>query len=237
MYGPTGAWESLNWEDAYAQLVRDTLTYLGHSKRKAPAPPKLSPLPPAKIAKAAQPPPPPEPAAPFVTLEKPGLLVLEPMVKPLEEPFADVRRRIGERMGRLKVVDEIPDDAVARAKREQWRERQQIPEIAILFYEETIQSRTFLTNLAKAIALCIAPCDLFSVTQFERLLVEKGPKLILITDYALHGFPAVRRHLREGGPRPLLGEVPLFLLTELPRYFQDPKQKVALWTALSKSYG
>lgn len=234
----------MSWEEAYAQLVRDTLTYLGHSKRRAPAPPKLSPPPPPlpkKIAKAAAPP--PEPPAPTVSLEKPELFALEPMVKPLEEPFADVRRRIVERMGRLKVVDEVPDDAVARAKREQWRERRQIPEIAILFYEETIQSRAFLTNLSKAIALCIAPCDLFSVTQIERqqlwdrLLFEKGPKLILITDYALHGFPPLRRYLREGGPRPLLGEVPLFLLTELPRYFQDPKQKAALWAALSKSYG
>lgn len=231
----------MSWEEAYAQLVRDTLTYLGHSKRRAPASPKPSPLPPAKIAKTA--PPPPEPPDPPPSLEKPDLFALEPMVKPLEEPFADVRRRIAERMGRLKVIDEVPDDAIARAKREEWRERRQIPEIAILFYEETIQSRAFLTNLAKAIALCIAPCDLFSVTQIERqqlwdrFLFEKGPKLILITDYALHGFPAVRRYLREGGPRPLLGDVPLFLLTELPRYFQDPKQKAALWAALSKSYG
>jgi len=218
---------------SYLELIRDTLTFLGHTS--APAAPKqllaatVAP-PPPKPKEPPTPPPPPK-------VEKPAPLAFKSGQKPPSDSLADVRRAVEERLPNLKIVTEIPGDELAQKRRNRWKERT-MPEVVVLGSEETIQSRTFLANLAKAISVRLAPCDLYNVSQIERqkkwdaLLLGDLPRLILVTDYALHGTPALRSYLREEGSKKILGQVPLFLLSDLPRYFQDPQEKRALWAAL-----
>lgn len=192
---------------------------------------------------------PPAPAPPQVSqkleIERTAILKLEPMAPPPNDTLESVAKRIKERLPKFQTVETVPNDREARQIAEGWQRRSALPEILLLAQEETVPSRTLLANLAKAIALCIAPCDLVSVQQierrggWERYLDPSKVKLVIAPDHAIYPVQSAVDRLREEAStaRRFLGDIPLLLISNLPRYLHDPKRKTALWEAIRRAHG
>lgn len=178
-------------------------------------------------------------------IERAAILKLEPMQSPAQDSFDDVRKRVQTSLSNLQILNEIPDDREARTIAEGWRRRSSVPEILLLAHEESVQARALLANLAKAIALSIGRCDLISVQQIERsnrwddYLDRSRVRLVVAPDHAIYQVQAAMDRYKEEAStsRRFLGGVPLLLLSDLPRYFHDPKRKAALWQAIRRAYG
>jgi hypothetical protein len=223
---------------ALLELIKETQRFLTQDRIELPIP----------LVERGEPPPPlPTPHLPTekLEIERVAILKLEPAPPPPLDTFDDVRKRIKATFATLQILDEVPDDQEAHLIGEQWRRRSSVPEILLLAHEETVQARALLANLAKAIALSIGRCDLISVQQIERsnrwdhYLDPAKVKLIIAPDHAVYGVqPAMDRYREEASTsKRFLSGIPLLLLSDLPRYFHDPKRKAALWQAIRRAYG
>lgn len=99
-------------------------------------------------------------------------------------------------------------------------------DVAILSFNDLPTHRTFLLMLEKAISLRFnKKVKVLSGTGWE------NAKLVIAPDYGIWGDPLLSKNVREEG-RPFLGNIPLFLLTDLGLYMREPKLKSSLWKAL-----
>jgi hypothetical protein len=206
---------------------------------KAPPPePVVPPTPPPKPAPiAAVPKPMPiAPAAPVVKELPP-----EPKM-PLD--LNGVRRVLSVVAPELRLIDEIPDDLLARKISERWKTKNQGAPISILTFQEPPEQMAFLTEIAKALDIYFGPAKIIQAEaiekgkEWESFLSVAELKTIIVCDYTLWQMSSLMQFYKETpatGAR-LLGTTPLFLLPNLSLYLKDSQLKRSLWKALCQKF-
>ncbi|MFQ5728817.1 MAG: hypothetical protein ACE5GN_00460 [Waddliaceae bacterium] len=181
--------------------------------QKKPSPPK--PLPQKETTK--KPEPSKEPSKPSLSFE------LTPPGSPPTTDFSDIRQVLSKKFPSQKILDDLPDDTAAKQIRRQWADNKKNPEIILLYSNEPAQQRSFLSNLAKAIDVCVGSSSVVSANDpnLENLL--KSPKLRLILCSGAH-LNAIDS-----------GKTATLALSDLNDYLKNPQLKAELWKKLKKS--
>lgn len=143
----------------------------------------------------------------------------------------------------LAILDEIPNDSIARKIATRWKTKNQSAPISVLSGGELPQHRVFLEEITATLDVYFGGAKIVQVepiekeNQWESFLGAEGLKLILICDSTLWQLHQLRRFYKETpslGAR-MLGKTPLFLLPDLSLYLKDPQLKRSLWKALQKT--
>lgn len=223
---------------AYHELIRSAISHLEQKKLttshifartqielpkpptpKAPAPPK--PLPQKKVVEKPK----PKVQKPAINLEPikhqnpSNLTSMQTLLKTLGVPLVEIP----------------PDDKMAKKIKSRWKQRSEMPTVAILIGTESGPQKNLLINLAKAINTCLTPCRAMEVSKIEApdvFLTHETLEFIIAPDSALQ--KNLIGHLVEypGSPKRFLGKKPLLLLPDLKMYLKDPMLKKALWKTL-----
>lgn len=200
---------------------------------KKPEPVVVKQPEPKPIIIAPPPPPPKPPPAPVVVVKA------EPLPKPSVN-FSQVRNVLSVVAPELAILDEIPNDEIAKKLSERWKTKNQSAPISILTYQEPAEQRTLLEEIAKAIDIYFGPAKIVNAEKIEKdkqwgaFLSVEGLKMVISCDYTLWQLGALMHYYKETpaqGSR-LLGNVPLFLLPDLSLYLKDALLKRSLWKAL-----
>jgi len=168
---------------------------------------------------------------------------LEPMAKAVDPDFTSLKKLLASKAPQIECLPP-PNDTEAKRIGTQWKETVQKPELVILSFEENESTKRFLYNLAKAIKLEIAPAAIYSVKvidkqhAWERLFKLPELRLILSTDYGIYASEKLKKFYSETekGAQRYLGGIPLFLLTDIAFYLEQPSLKPALWQALKAMF-
>ncbi len=194
---------------------------------KLSPPPPPPPKPPRPVEQA--PPPPPLPSAP-----EPEQVKVDPT------SFADIRRILEKVSPELRILGEIPSDAIAKKIAQRWKTKNQAAPISILSFQESKEQRALLEQIALALDVHFGPARLIEAEgiekekQWDAFLSVDGLKLIVACDYSLWQLHHLMKSYKETpaqGSR-MLGPIPLFLLPDLSLYLKDPPLKRSLWKAL-----
>lgn len=207
-------------------------------KKSEPAAVKQpEPPPPKPVIIAA--PPPPKPVIPAAPLPPAPIVKAEPLPKPSVN-FSQVRNVLSVVAPELAILEEIPNDDIAKKLSERWKTKNQSAPISILTYQEPAEQRTLLEEIAKAIDIYYGPAKIVNAEKIEKdkqwgaFLSSEGLKMVIVCDYTLWQLSALMHFYKETpaqGSR-LLGNVPLFLLPDLSLYLKDALLKRSLWKAL-----
>lgn len=196
--------------------------------------PQAPPVRPVPAPVIAAPPLPPPPKA------------VEPPPKPVEiskpQPvsFSSLRSLVSIIAPELRLIDEIPSDAIAKKLSERWKAKNQTAPLSILTYQEPPEQRALLEGIAQALDVYFGPTKLVSAESIEKakqwdaFLSTEGLKMVIVCDYTLWQLPHLLHFYKETpaqGTR-LLGQIPLFLLPDLSLYLKDALLKRSLWKAL-----
>ena len=223
-------------------------------KREAPSPPEPEPI--AVKREMASPPqseeiplkreaPPelePEPIAVKREMASPPKSEEIPLKReaPLPLTFRDYRSAFQKAAPHVPIVDEIPNDAIAKKIGDRWKTKNQTAPISILSLSEPPPQKALLEEIALALDLYFGPARIIAAEpiekekQWDALLSVPGLKLVIACDYTLWQLGALMRHYKElpaQGSR-TLGNIPLFLLPDLSLYLKDPLLTRSLWKAL-----
>ena len=126
-------------------------------------PPQPAPQPapqPPKPEVIFAPPPPPPPIPPPVKLQP-----LEP--KPPSD-LSSIRAILSVVAPELKILNEIPSDAIAKKISERWKTKNQTAPISILLYQEPPEQRVLLEQIAKALDVYFGPAKIVSAETIEK---------------------------------------------------------------------
>ncbi|MCB1107833.1 MAG: hypothetical protein KDK76_07040 [Chlamydiia bacterium] len=231
-------------QEAYHQLIDDTLTYLRSLQPKPlkekeeikidlpppPSPPKVKTSPPPKA----------EPLPQKEEKERPQKIFIEltpPPIPPLE-PRNEMKKLLKELAPDLYLHETIPSDAKAKRIKDAWKEKREVPDIPILVQGN--EYRSFMANLAKAIDTVYGSARIIEVTQdkkWDLFLESKNLKLIIAPDSVIFGSKYLLPFYQENPQQKTrkLGNVPLLLLPDLSLYFKDSYLKRALWNVIQNS--
>lgn len=143
----------------------------------------------------------------------------------------------------LQILNDVPNDALAKKMATRWKTKNQIAPITVLGFQELTEQKELLAEIAKALDVHFGPARLVeaegieSEKQWETFLSASELKLVIVCDSTLWQLPSLRSFYREipaSGKR-LLREKPLFLLPDLSLYLKDAELKRSLWKALCRS--
>lgn len=205
--------------------------------RDLPPPPAPVPVPilapaPIPIPVTVAPPPPP--------LPEPVVAVHTPPPVSSTTSFEEIRRVVKKVYPELRILDEIPNDSMAKKIAQRWKTKNQAAPISILSLHEPKEQRALLEQIAVALDVYFGPARLIEAEviekekQWEAFLSVEGLKLVVVCDYTLwqlHGLMKSYKETPATATR-LLGSVPLLLLPDLSLYLKDPQLKRSLWKAL-----
>lgn len=202
-------------------------------------PPQPAPQPapqPPKPEVIFAPPPPPPPIPPPVKLQP-----LEP--KPPSD-LSSIRAILSVVAPELKILNEIPSDAIAKKISERWKTKNQTAPISILLYQEPPEQRVLLEQIAKALDVYFGPAKIVSAEtiekekQWEAFLSVADLKMVIVCDYTLWQLNGLMHFYKETPAQGIrqLGQAPLFLLPDLSLYLKDPLLKRSLWKALCQKF-
>lgn len=153
------------------------------------------------------------------------------------QEFSEIRAFFQTKMPGVQLVNQILDDKEAKDVALRW----QAPpaEICILSFNELPKEQAFLSNLSLAINRCLASAQVLSASKteqekgWEKLLKSSNLKLVIASNYNLHTLPELIKLYREDATgKHTLGDKPLYLLSDLSLYMQQPHLKATLWKAL-----
>ena len=196
-------------------------------------PPMVIAAPPPAPQPVAEPPSPPPKLAPTST----------PLPKPAALPASALRSILMKVAPMLQILDDVPNDLLAKKMATRWKTKNQIAPITVLGFQELPEQRELLAEIAKALDVCFGPARLVEAgaieaeKQWETFLSAAELKLVIVCDSTLWQLPNLRSFYREipaSGKR-LLREKPLFLLPDLSLYLKDAELKRSLWKALCRS--
>jgi hypothetical protein len=176
----------------------------------------------------------PEPSPPTVWRQEPTAAV-EPMIdaSSFKSLFAKIAPGVP-------IVEEIPNDAIAKKIGGRWKTRNQTAPLSILHFTEPPEQKMLLEGIAMALDVYFGPARLIAAEsiekekQWEAFLAVPDLKMIFACDYTLWQLRDLMRFYKEtpaAGTR-TLGKVPLFLLPDMSLYLKDPLLKRSLWKAL-----
>lgn len=211
-----------------------------------PLPPAPPILPPEPILVA----PPVKVSPPVETIPKPeekslpktyGTIAIEsqPPSKPID--FSDLRKIMGEKFPHIPLIDNIPDDAVAKRAISSGKQPLTLPQVALLAFDEIPAHREFLTNVAKAIEGIGATAQVHSASTLENdfgwdVVIRSGVRLVIASSsglYASPGLQKLHREVQKQG-RHYLGDCPLLLMSDIGFYLQEPSLKHSLWATIKE---
>lgn len=172
--------------------------------------------------------------------EPPPLLHLQIMEKIKPEPlsFAPLKSLFKKVFPNVSILDEIPDDTMAKKIANRWKTKNQVAPISILYTHEN----ALLKQIVKAIDIYFGPANLINAEEIEKekqwdaFLSSDALKLVIACDYSLWQLHGLMTHYKEVPTLQTrtLKDIPLFLLPDLSLYLKDPLLKRSLWKALCK---
>jgi hypothetical protein len=167
---------------------------------------------------------------------------LEPMQLATEIDLKEIHKLVKDHFPSMIIIENpLQDEEAKRVNRTQ-QKTTTTPAVIILSFNETAISKKFLENIAKAIQLRIAPALVLPAHKieqenaWERMLQSKELRLVISPDYGIYTLPKFMRHYKESpkqGKR-FLGNIPLFLLSDISLYLKEPTLKPQLWKALKE---
>ncbi|MBS0625704.1 MAG: hypothetical protein JSS32_06610 [Verrucomicrobia bacterium] len=178
-------------------------------------------------------------AEPAPKIEKAPKVETAPISQPAEN-FGELRKIWPKIAPGVPLLEEIPNDEMAKKVANRWKAKNATAEISILAYHEPPAQRALLEQIAKAIDAVYGPAKIVQSEpiekekQWEAFLSVPHLKLAIACDYTLWQLGGLMQHYREvpaQGTRHL-GKVPVFLLPDLSLYLKDPLLKRSLWKAL-----
>ncbi|MBU6383881.1 MAG: hypothetical protein KGQ49_01080 [Verrucomicrobia bacterium] len=154
--------------------------------------------------------------------------------------FAGVRNILSVVAPELAILDEIPNDALAKKLSERWKTKNQTAPISILTFQEPEEQKRLLEEIARALDVYFGPAKLVSAEKIEKekqwdaFLSVEGLKLVVVCDYTLWQLNHLMQFYKETPAQGIrmLSQVPLFLLPDLSLYLKDASLKRSLWKAL-----
>lgn len=158
--------------------------------------------------------------------------------------FSLVRNVLSVVAPELAILNEIPNDEMARKVSQRWKTKNQTAPISVLCYQEPPEQRALLEGIVSALDVCFGPAKLIFAEpiekekQWETFLGVAELKMVIVCDYTLwqlHGLMQSYKEIPSQGVR-TLGNVPLFLLPDLSLYLKDPLLKRSLWKALCQKF-
>lgn len=173
--------------------------------------------------------------------EKPGngKFVLEPLGPAEAADNSEMCKVISQH---LPIISTIPEDQEARRMNSDWRSLMVLMDAVILSFNENPKHLAFLKNMSIAIETLGLKCQLVSAQKLEqennwsKLLEQNKLRLIIASDYGIYMLPELTKLHREV-PRQakhFLGQVPLFLLSDISFYLKEPNLKPSLWKAIKE---
>lgn len=177
-------------------------------------------------------------------VSKPSVLLPQPSVLPPPkeafDSFNDLRKLMAKIAPKIRIINEIPDDAAAKQVSQRYKTRNQAAPISLLSNLEPPQHRKLLSNLTQAIDVAFGSARLIQCgpiekeKQWEAFLSVNDLKHVIICDSTLWQLPHLLQFYREvpSHSERFLRNVPLFLLPDLSLYLKDPLLKRSLWKAL-----
>lgn len=168
-------------------------------------------------------------------------MTLEPLVPGNKSIWIEMSSFLQREFPGLKIVEEIPDDSIARNVRTFWKDAMSAADVVLLSFQEPSNQTELLNEIANAITILHKPAKVLPALKIEqekgwgKLLSSSNLKLFIASDYAIYGLPELMKHYRESSKTAehFLGKVPLFLLADLSLYLREPLLKPSLWKALS----
>jgi hypothetical protein len=202
-----------------------------------PAPPVALPPPPAPKKVVAEPP--PKPVAPPPA----PVAIAEPVEIPVTD-FASVRNVLSVVAPELAILNEIPNDGIAKKIAERWKTKNQSAPISVLVYQEPPEQKALLEGIAKALDVYFGPAKIVSAEaiekekQWEAFLSVADLKMVIVCDYTLWQLHNLMHFYKETPAQStrMVGNVPLFLLPDMSLYLKDPLLKRSLWKALCQKF-
>jgi hypothetical protein len=142
------------------------------------------------------------------------------------------------------ILNNIPSDEQAKLICQRWQYPPSIPEVVLLYFNENLHEKAFLSNVAAAITQYFAPAGLIAAAKAEseknwdKLLSTPSVRLVIAHHHSLYTLPELTKNYCEDPVRGnhTLGRVPLLLLSDLSLYMQQPKLKIALWQSLCQRF-
>lgn len=224
-------------EGPYILASPEDATYFRNAFRKQePAPIQkpvevILPPPPQKPQVIVAPPPPPPPPAEI----EPKQELIRPVVH-----FSSIRNLLSVVAPELAIIDEIPNDEIAKKLSNRWKTKNQTAPLSVLVYQEPPEQKALLEQIAQALSNYFGPTKIIQAEeiekekQWEAFLSVEGLKMVITCDYTLWQLRGLMQFYKETpaqGKR-LLGNTPLFLLPDLSLYLKDSLLKRSLWKAL-----
>ncbi len=191
--------------------------------------------------------PPPKPAVKYEPPAPKPVVIARAVVKeeahPPAKPSFDlsgVRNILSVVAPELAILNEIPNDAMAKKISERWKTKNQSAPISILVYQEPPEQRALLDQVARALDVYFGPAKIVQAEGIEKdkqwgaFLSVADLKMVIVCDYTLWQLNGLMQFYKETpaqGVR-VLGNVPIFLLPDLSLYLKDSLLKRSLWKAL-----
>lgn len=183
---------------------------------------------------------PPTSPTPKTTPTKSRVPMPESLQPISEVDLSDFKKIMKEKFPALVILDHVPGDEEAKRINSAWKQDLIPPAVLILCADENPKHRAFLFNLAKAISVCQMPAQVVFARKIEQengwnaLLKSNSLQLVIACDSSIHGLPGLMNHYREAvkQAKHYLGQVPLYLLSDLSIYWKEPRLKATLWNAL-----
>lgn len=243
--------DAIREEGSYVLASSEDAEYFRKSfKSQNLAPKKVEPAPAVKqeTAPVIEPPKPtierpnPQPIREPVPAPKPKdpVVIESPQPPKPATDFKSVRNVLSVIAPQLAIIDEIPNDQIAKKLSQRWKTKNQSAPISILIYQEPPEQRALLEEIAKAIDVYYGPAKIVHAEkiekekQWEAFLSVENLKLVIACDYTLWQLTHLMHFYKETPAQNtrVLGNIPLFLLPDLSLYLKDALLKRSLWKAL-----
>ncbi len=216
-------------------------TYFRSLVKTKPAPRIVVPSPPPKQEPIQFPKKQEEPL-PVETTPEPVQWQKKEKIKTESLSFAPLKALFKKVFPKTSILDEIPNDTMAKKIANRWKTKNQVAPISILYTHEPTKQNDLLKQIVKAIDIHFGPANLINAetiekeNQWDAFLSSGELKLVIACDYTLWQLHGLMAHYKEIPAKQTrtLKDVPLFLLPDLSLYLKDPLLKRSLWKALCK---
>jgi hypothetical protein len=175
--------------------------------------------------------------APVVAEEKPS----PPPVKTertATTPFAQIKTSLQRIAPHLCLIDEVPDDTVAKKVASSWKEK--IPDVDVVLLACHMDSETleFLKNLGKAIDTHLAKAKIIPADKLEKegrwdVFLQKNSFRLIVASHGMQELKGLMSfyHAIPSQSRVFLDKIPLLALSEAAVY-KSIDHKASLWKTL-----
>lgn len=165
---------------------------------------------------------------------------LTPQTPAVGVPLDDLRKLASEHLPQLKLLDAVPDDALAREMSKAWEKTAVVPQAAILSFNEQGPHQLFLKHVAFAaemmgLTAAVIPAGKIEAKKgWEEFLSSPTLKCVIGCGNGIASLTSLEKQRKESAKNgtTLLGTRPLIVLSDISFYMQEPSLKRSLWKSL-----